>query len=149
MIQPKAECYFTITLVGDSASDIVKNISPKLQLDFQAVTIVSDEFSNDIECEQEFSAVFLDFKSLINFSVVHDVKVNPMYLPNTSLSESFEFIDDERVRFSEVDGNPFTIALHSISDAYDNLTIFGRIAFETYALPSLEDILKVKPCHLH
>lgn len=132
-----------VKAVDEAAQAVATRISASAASDIIEVILQSTDFEYDV-------SALLGMDAVINRAVadLHEVavneKFNPMFIPN-QLSELDEMLElqmkNDAVRFTGMDGNPFTIKMTDVRRD-DEMLIVGKAQYRPFDLPSYSDIVQ-------
>lgn len=148
MITTNASCYFEIEIAGDAAGRTILEISPRCVLDIETITLLSESFTDDISCSNAMSAQ-IGKLTLDTPNSIQTAELNPLYIPNADVETAFADSTDRQVKFTGVDGNPFTVKTTKVETAYGDKIIEAHVRYESFILPPYQEIMQNTPCVLH
>lgn len=136
-------CFFTISAVDEAAHAVMGLLSPSVALDITEVSLRSDDFEHDIGALLEMDRS-VEEASLALPKVVVSENFNPLFLP-VKMEKVDELLDlhaqTDAVRFTGMDGNPFTIKLVNVKRDGSTL-ITAKVQYHPFDLPSYSEIVE-------
>lgn len=143
MIQPTAQSFYVIQATGEAAELIASVFSAASMSDIENVTVVSKEYTNDIEPINELDATLETIKEGLGVDLVENVTFNPLYIPS-SIDVLHDALDVElknnHVGFNAMHGNPYAVKIVEINSNETPL-IVGSVSYQPFDLPSYEVIM--------
>ncbi len=143
MIVATTPSFYVLQAEGEAAELIASIFSPSVMSDIVGVSILSKDFSNDIEPINELDESIKLLKDGLGTDTVEDVLFNPLFIPmsNEALDETLDAQEKgEEIRFVGMNGNPFAIKSIDIS-RNDNSLISAVVGYHKFNLPGYEDII--------
>lgn len=145
MITAPSNSFYMIQANGEAAELIISAFSEGVMADVVNVTVLSKEFTNDIEPihELDFSIEALK-ESLGPNELTERIRFNPLFMP-MSKDDLEQVFDSESkpdaIRFAGMDGNPYIVKRVEISSPLEEL-INGSVLYHSFELPAYEVIMK-------
>lgn len=151
MITPPTKSFFVIRIHGEAADVVSTKLSPSIASDVRESVLISDDYSEDIEAQNELDKAIQQFKQGLDADVTVTVEHNPLYFPSSkeqieSVLESHE--DGDMFRFIGMDGNPFTLKTILISKN-DEPLLEGRVACHQFDLPTYSELFEAQKVRMH
>jgi hypothetical protein len=143
MIQPSAPSFYVIQATGEAAELIASVFSESAMSDIENVTVLSKQYTNDIEPMNELDSTLETLKDGLGIELDETVKFNPLYFPMSLdvLAESLESDPkSDKVRFNAMRGNPYAVKIVEIN-ADESPLIVGSVSYQPFELPAYEDIM--------
>jgi hypothetical protein len=150
MITPLAPAYYVVQATGEAAEMITAVFSPGTMGDIVDVTVLSKEFTNDIEPINELDGALRIIKSGLQPNLLQTEEYNPLYVPM-----SIDALDDaldvetkgEMVRFTAMNENPFAVKIVEIATEEMPL-ITATVSYQQFDLPSYDTIMSSQTTRL-
>lgn len=131
-----------VRAVDEAAQHIAAHFSKGAALDITEVTLNSEDFEYDIGALVSLDAVIKQVADGIEGAEVKE-KFNPLFLPQR-MEEVDEVLDlqlkNDGVRFTGMDGNPFTIKMVDMRRDEEPL-LLGKAQYHPFELPSYTEIV--------
>lgn len=152
MIIAPTTCYYVVRAEGETAQQIVAEVSPSVGLDIITAVLVSADYESDIQavCHMDKSIGHLD--KLSYGGLTRNEKFNPLYIPG-----DMELVDDllahdskgETIRFVGMSANPFLFKTVEVMSGEDQVAI-GKVEYRPFEIPGYSEIVESrKPSHLN
>jgi hypothetical protein len=144
MIAAPTQSFYALQAEGEAAELITSIFSPGAMGDIVGVSVLSKEFSNDIEPTNELDESIKMLKEGLSGSLQEVVNFNPLYIPMPleALDNSLDSQGKgEELQFVAMNGNPFALKTVDIMNDEQQL-IYATVGYHKFDLPGYEDILK-------
>lgn len=144
MINPAAESFFYLKTSAEAAEVLAQVLSERTMLDIEEVTVISQNYSSDIEAQNKMDFMTQHLLDAIQVPHQATTELNPVFQPGEiNISELFEPGDSQTmVRFTAVDGNFFTQKIVQVENLHHTNLITAKCLYAGAELPSYDEILE-------
>lgn len=149
MIVPpiSTKAYYVVHLKDELAEAAVANLF-SMSEHINGVMVLSTDRGSDVEATNELQSVVAKLIGETDLNLEAVIKFNPMYLPHAEDIDDLELDAEGEVIGVAGFPNPY-ITASVIAERDDEKLIDGKVCFQTFDLPSLEQALKGKEHRLN
>ncbi len=131
-----------VKAIDEAAQAVASRFSTSVAADVIEVTLASDDYEHDIPALLNMDAVVKQVTDELPAVEVTE-RFNPLFIPQKmgELDEMLELqIRNDAVRFTGLDGSPFTIKLTDVKSD-DSTLVMAKTQYHPFELPSYTEIV--------
>ena len=139
---PDTKCNAIYSFKKDASQAFLKTILGSSSEDIVFCWIYVDDYATDFEAVADIKTAIDSLSNELSIVTTPQIVFNPIYLPHGEIEEDqYEVNEDGMV--SEICGfkSPFTFMRHELVLG-DEVLATGKVTYELFNLPSIEEILK-------
>jgi len=151
MIIAPTPAFYVLNAQDDAAEIIAALVSTASMSDIVGITVVSKEFTNDIEPLNELDETVETIKLGLDGELEATEEYNPLYIP-----QPIELLDEalvieqrsDNVQFSAMNGNPYAVKIVEVT-ANEKPMVSAFVTHKPFDLPGYETIMEKQHTPLH